>query len=103
DFRLDGGLEASGSLALDPDGTLAVSGLALRMADGRLLREGETLVRGLRLTTAASLGPYSFRAQPGLAGLDFLSGTIQARGKTDGLAFGRPGTIADIALDLRMD
>jgi hypothetical protein len=107
DLRLDGDLEAAGGLALDPDGTLAVDNLALRMADGRLLRDGKTLVRGLHLTTAASLGPYSFRAQPGLAGLDFLSGAVQARGKTAELPFltldGRTHRSGDMDLDLRLD
>lgn len=107
DLRLDGDLEAAGSLALDPDGTLAVDDLALRMSEGRLRRSGETLLHGLHLATAASLGPYSFRAQPGLAGLDFLSGTVQARGKTARLPFltldGRTGRSGDFVLDLRAD
>ena len=97
DFRLDGDLTAAGGLALDPDGTVAVNDLALRMSDGRLLQGGKTLARGLRLATAASLGPYSFRTQPGLAGLDALSGTLQAQGKT------AAGLAGDLALDLRLD
>jgi hypothetical protein len=109
DLRLDGGLEAAGGLAFDPDGTFALDGLDLRMTAGRLRRGETVLAHGLTLSTAMRVGPYSLRPQPGAGGvdpLDTLSGTVEARGKLAAVPFltpdrrGRPGSFA---LDVRLD
>jgi hypothetical protein len=113
DFRGDlqpgAALEAAGSFALDPDGTFALDDLALRMSGGRLLRNGKVLIQDLAVTTAARLGPAPLqapRAQPGLAALDTLSGSIDAHGKMTAVPFlnlGGRARSGDFTLGLRMD
>jgi hypothetical protein len=107
DLRLDGLRTIAGGLALDPAGIVTVDPLNLQVVGGRVTRGGDVLARDLLLAAEAHLGPWPFRAQPGLAGLDALSGTLQARGKTATLPFltldGRTGHAGDFALDLRLD
>jgi hypothetical protein len=106
DLRLTGGLEAAGGLALDPDGTLALQPLALRLSGGRVRRGAATLAHGLSLRADAALGPWSPRTHSGIAALDSLTGTVAARGTLDDLPFlsldGRRRSGA-LALDLRLD
>jgi hypothetical protein len=106
DLRLTGDLEAAGGLILDQDGTLGLQPLALRLSAGRVQRGAATLAHGLTLRSDAALGPWSPRAQPGIAALDVLTGAIAARGTLDDLPFlsldGRRRSGA-LTLDLRLD
>jgi hypothetical protein len=106
DLRLTGDVEAAGGLALDPDGTLGLQPLSLRVSAGRVRRGAATLTHGLTLRANASLGPWSPRAQPGIAALDVLTGAVAARGTLDDLPFlsldGRRRSGA-LALDLRLE
>jgi len=101
-----GSLEAGGDLALDPDGTFAVDGLALRLSAGRLRRGAETLARDLTLTTDLRLGRFAPRVQPGVEALDALSGSVTAGGTLTSVPFldasGR-GRAGAFTLDLRLD
>ncbi|HEY2739162.1 MAG TPA: hypothetical protein VGK45_12215, partial [Thermoanaerobaculia bacterium] len=106
DLRLDGSLgslEVGGDLALDPDGSFALDGLALRLAAGRLRRGAETLASGLTMTTDLRLDRSS---QPLQSGIDGLSGSVTAGGTLTSIPFlatsgrGRPGSFT---LDLHLD
>ncbi len=106
DLRLDGSLEVGGDLALDPDGSFAFDGLAVRLAAGRLRRGAETLASGLNVTTDLRLDRSS---QPLQTGIDGLSGSVTAGGTLTSIPFvatsgrGRPGSFGSFRLDLHLD
>ncbi|HEX3531397.1 MAG TPA: hypothetical protein VH988_30415 [Thermoanaerobaculia bacterium] len=106
DLRLDGSLEVGGDLALDPDGSFALDGLAVRLAAGRLHRGAETLASGLTMTTDLRLGRTSQLLQ---TGLDGLSGSVTAGGTLTSVPFlaasgaGRSGNFSRFRLDLHLD
>jgi hypothetical protein len=59
----------------------------VRMPAAQLALGDDPIARKVQLDMMASLGPYAPHEHPGLAGFDFLSGSVQARGEVPDLPF----------------
>lgn len=108
-LRLEGEGRAAGSFHAVLGGETEVDLTRLEMEKARLSAGGRPAAHGVSLRTGLRLGPYAPRRHPGVAGLDFLSGTLQVAGEMDdlpvfrrasGSAMPRPGRLA---LDLRVE
>lgn len=83
----------------------------VRMPAAQLALGDDPIARKVRLELMASLGPYAPHEHPGLAGFDFLSGSVQARGEVPDLPFlERAGLVrtgnrvpGTLVADLRID
>jgi hypothetical protein len=108
DYLLAGDGRGEGAFRVTLGGAFRLEPSALRMPAGRLSMGNTTLAEGIDLQAAADMGPYVVRQHPGLASFDFLSGSLQARGKMRELPFlesaqagsKRPGRLA---VDLRAE
>ncbi len=87
DFRLTGDGRGQGAFQSVLGGAFQLAPFKVRMTAGQLVQGTSTIARGLDLQAEASLGPYVIRRHPGLAGYDFLSGSLQARGQVPDLPF----------------
>lgn len=85
DVRLTGDGRAEGAFRLVPGGELQLQRSRLRMRRARVTSKGRELSKGLDLSAEATLGPYTPRLHRGVAGWDFLSGTLTLRGSIDDL------------------
>jgi len=92
-FRLAGEGTARGGFSLLVGGDFSLETTRLRMPGARLLLAEKQVAR-LDVQAEAAIAPYTPRQHPGVAGLDFLSGTLRARGTA------APG---DLVIDLRLD
>jgi hypothetical protein len=95
-FRLEGDGTARGGFSLAVGGDFALDSTTLRMPGARLLFNKAPVARDLDVRAAVSIAPYAPRRHPGVAGWDFLSGTLEAHGKSSAA----PG---DLTVDLRLD
>ena len=111
DFRLTGDGRVEGAFWFVMGGDFRLDPSKVRMPAAQLWLRSDTLAQGVDLTAEASLGPYRVRDHAGLAGFDFLSGTLKAQGQVPELPFldrvglpggdGRkPGTLT---IDLRFE
>jgi hypothetical protein len=102
DFRLTGDGRAEGAFQSVFGGDFELAPSRLRMPAGRLAMGAATIARNVDLQAVVNMGPYAVRRHPGLAGFDFLSGSLHARGEVPELPFlqrprlpsARPGTLA---------
>ncbi len=74
------GGEASGSFGYQLAGKFQVDGARAHCGGAGLAAGDLQLVRDARIDAEADLAPYSPREHPGMAGFDFLTGRLQARG-----------------------
>jgi len=77
------GGEASGRFSFQLAGDRAVEGAQGHCSAAALRAGGREIARGLEIEATADIAPYSPRQHPGVAGFDFLSGTLKARGTAD--------------------
>jgi len=92
-FRLEGDGTARGGFSLLVGGDFSLETTQLRMSGARLLLAAEQ-VATLDVQAEAAIAPYTPRQHPGVAGWDFLSGILRARGTA---------TPGDVLVDLRLD
>ncbi|HEX9941920.1 MAG TPA: hypothetical protein VGG03_07890, partial [Thermoanaerobaculia bacterium] len=86
-FRLTGDGRAEGSFWFVLGGDFRLEPSRVRMPAGQLALGDGTFAREVELKGEASLGPYAPRRHPGLAGFDFLTGSLHAQGKISELPF----------------
>jgi hypothetical protein len=81
DGRVEGAFQAvlGRSFRLEPT--------QVRMPSARLALGNDPIAQEVDLAARVSLGPYVPHDHPGLEGFDFLTGTLQARGKVPDLPF----------------
>src|SRR6185369_8983895 len=79
--------------ALLVGGDFALDSTRLWMPGARLLLDEQPLAR-LDVQAEAAIAPYTPRQHPGVAGWDFISGILRARGTA---------TPGDVLVDLRLD
>lgn len=77
------GGRAEGAFRFAPGREVAVERGSLSCPAAELAAAGRTVARQVRLEAAGDLAPYSPRQHPGVRGLDFLSGRLQARGRAE--------------------
>lgn len=103
-FRFEGNGRAEGGFSTTLGGPFRLDPTSLTLEGARLSRGGTLLVSGLALRADATIGPYAVRQHPGLAGFDFVTGTLTARGRVPVPALLRTaGREGSLAVDLRMD
>ena len=107
-FRLTGNGRARGGVSLEVGGPFHLDPSSLEMARGRLLLADRTLARDLDVRLEARIAPYAPRQQPGVAGFDFVSGSLQARGLILEVPFvsrtaGPPKGPGEVTVDVRLD
>jgi hypothetical protein len=93
-FRLEGDGTARGSFSLRVGGDFALSPTSLWMPGARLLFADQTVVRDLDVRSELRIDPYRPRQHPGVAGFDFVSGALQARGMS---------AAGDLTVNLHLD
>jgi hypothetical protein len=95
DFRLTGDGRAEGAFWFVIGGDFRLEPSKVRLPAAQVGWGPDTLAQQVDLTAEASLGPYRVRDHLGLAGFDFLSGTLKAQGPVSELPFldraGLPG------------
>ncbi|HYN22797.1 MAG TPA: hypothetical protein VE078_17685 [Thermoanaerobaculia bacterium] len=79
-LRFEGKGGATGALRLVLGKEAQVELHGLEMSGGRLLSNGKPVATDVTLRSSLRLGPYAPRRYPGMAGLDFLSGTLTLSG-----------------------
>ncbi|HET9767969.1 MAG TPA: hypothetical protein VFS60_14025, partial [Thermoanaerobaculia bacterium] len=84
-LRLTGDGTAGGALLVVPGREVKLGRARFEMADAQLRRGSRVLVSRLRLAADVELGPYAPGRHPGLAGWDFLTGSLNADGQVDDL------------------
>src|SRR4029079_2609463 len=77
------GGEANGRFSFQLAGDRAVEDARGHCSGATLRAGGREIARGLEIEASADIAPYSPRQHPGVAGVDFLSGTLNARGTAD--------------------
>jgi hypothetical protein len=103
-FRFEGDGRAEGGFSTTMGGPFRLDPTSLTLEGARLSRGGTLLVSGLALAADATIGPYAVRQHPGLAGFDFVTGTLTARGRVPVPALLRTaGREGSLTVDLRMD
>jgi len=86
-FRLTGDGRAEGAFQTVLGGAFRLEPSTIRMPAGQLAMGSGAIARGVDLQAEASMGPFVVRQHPGLESFDFLSGSLQARGKVQDLPF----------------
>ncbi len=107
-FRLAGDGRVRGGVSLEIGGSFHLDNSSLEMAQGRLLLADQALARDLEVQLEARIAPYAPRQHPGVAGLDFINGTLRVRGLILEVpilsrAAGPPKGPGQVAVDLRVD
>lgn len=103
-FRFLGEGRTAGGFSITLGGPFRLDPTSLTLEEARLSRGGTLLASGLHLTADATIGPYAVRQHPGLAGFDFVTGTLTARGRVPVPALLKTaGEEGSLAVDLRMD
>ena len=111
DFRLtgDGRGRVSGSFSFVFGKAFEMEDARLEMPASRLWLNDEALAQDLDVDSRLGFSPFVPHEHPGLAGWDFLSGSLKARGQVPGLPFlaksGLKGTHEPgrLVADLRVD
>ncbi len=108
DVHLSGDGHGEGAFQVVLGGAFRLEPSTLRMPAGRLSMGSATIAEGIDLRAAVDMGPYVVRQHPGLASFDFLSGSLQARGKMRELPFLEPAPAGSkrpgrLAVDLRAE
>jgi hypothetical protein len=80
-LRLTGASEVTGGFQVTFGGPFHLDKTTLKAPAGLLMLGGETLASNLDLQAEIRIDPYVVREHPGLAGFDFVSGSLQAVGR----------------------
>ena len=88
-LRLEGNGRAAGAFRLVIGKETQLDLQSVEMDRGRLFANGKPAAENVSLRAGLHLGPYAPRRHPGMAGLDFLSGSFDLSGKGPG-----PGRLA---------